>query len=460
MPRLLPFILGAIFLVTACGSSSDEEGGRPFPGSGGASTPSVEAVQARLGALPLEERLSGTVRARNQVVISPEVNGPIVAVEAETGDYVQEGEALVRLRSETFEQQVRQAEATLKTARADARSAEAKLQELQSQLRRTEQLAEQQFESQQQLESLRAQVDQAEAAFQRAQAQVDQAKATLDERRTDLRRTVVRAPVSGYVGERNAQVGQRVDNTTELYTMGVLDNVKVQVELTDRLFGRIREGQTARVRVPDKDTTLMATVTRISPFISNESYSAEAEIEIPNEDRILSPGMFVEVDVTYGETEQATIVPLSAVYENPTTGERGVFLAPTLGTEVPVEIPDEYDQDDPPPLTQPTPTEFREVEILAEGPMTAGVRGLDDGDWVITNGQNLLSQAGTGRVDARVRPLPWSRIVSLQQLQDEDLLRRILERQQEVAQQRFANGSNADDSTVLSDSAQESTTDS
>jgi RND family efflux transporter MFP subunit len=448
MSRLLPLLFGAALLLAGCGSSSNEEGSASAAnGQERTTPPSVEAVQARDGTLPLEERMSGTVRARNQIAIYPEMSEPVVSVEAQTGDYVEAGEPLVRLRRETYEQQVRQAKASVRTARAEAQSAQASLRELQSQLKRTERLADQNFESQQQLESLRAQVSQAEAAYEQAQAQVEQAEATLEERETMLRRTVVRAPISGHVGQRNVEVGQRVGPDTRIYTMGNLDVVKVRVEVTDRMFGRIQTGQTARVHVPQSDTTLTASVTRMSPFLSDESYSAEAEIEVPNESGVLSPGMFVEVDVAYGESERATIVPLSALYEDPASNTRGVFVAPTLGTEIPVETPESFDEDDPPPLTPPTPTVFREVEILAQGEQTAGVRGIEPGDWVITVGQNLLDNESGERIDARVRPLPWSRLLALQRLQDTDLLNRVLERQQRLAEERFGSDAGAEDTT-------------
>jgi len=449
MARLASVSLTLLLLLSGCGGSSNN-GPQPSQGQSDNSPPSVEAVQARDGTLPLEERMSGTVQARNQVAIYPEVSQPVVAVEAQTGDYVEEGEPLVRLRRETYAQQVRQAEASLRNARAEAKGAKASLDELRAQLKRTKRLAEQEFESEQQLESLRAQVAQAEAAYEQAQAQVEQAQATLEERETALRQTVVRAPISGYVGQRNVEVGQRVGPDTRLYVMGDLDVVKVNVQVTDRMFGRIRPGQTARIRVPQEDTVLTASVTRMSPFLSEESYSAEAEIEVPNENRLLNPGMFVEVDVAYGESERATIVPLSALYEDPASNTRGVFVAPTLGTEIPVEEPDSFDEDNPPPLTPPTPTTFREVEVLAEGEQTAGVRGVEPGDLVVTVGQNLLDNDTGGRVDARVRPLPWSRLLALQRLQDTDLLNRVLDRQQRLAKQRFGNDSSPDDTTQSS----------
>lgn len=438
MSHRLSFALLALSISlfgVACSSDDTSNGPANRGQDRSAPTPAVEAVQAQFGALPLEERMSGTVRALNQVAIYPEVNGPIVSVEVQTGDYVEAGDPLIRLQNDAYQERVRQAEASLRIAQADAKSAEANLAEVQAQLRRTEQLAEQQFESEQQLETLRAQVQRAEADYDRAQAQVDQAQATLDERQTDLRRTVIRAPISGYVGQRNAEIGQRVDTGTRLFTMGNLDSVKVLVQVTDKMFGKVQPGQTARIHT--EDSVLTASVTRISPFLSDASYSAEAEIEVSNGGQLLNPGMFVEVDVAYGESQQATIVPMSALYENPDTGERGIFVAPTLGTEVPIETPESYDPDNLPPLSQPTPTEFRSVDILAEGRQTAGVRGVEPGTWVVTVGQNLLNSSSDERIDARVRPMPWSRLIALQQLQDTDLLYRFLERQQQIADQQF-----------------------
>jgi hypothetical protein len=78
--------------------------------------------------------------------------------------------------------------------------------------------------------------------------------------------------------------------------------------------------------------------------------------------------------------------------------------------------------------------------VLAEGRGAAGVTGLDEGAWVVTVGQNLLAEelhaadreAETPPV-ARVRPVPWDRVLALQDLQDEDLLEGFLDKQRKVA---------------------------
>ena len=60
-----------------------------------AALPVVEAVQARLGALPLSERVNGTVVADNQVALYPEINGRITRVVVRDGEFVKRGAPLV-----------------------------------------------------------------------------------------------------------------------------------------------------------------------------------------------------------------------------------------------------------------------------------------------------------------------------------------------------------------------------
>jgi len=419
---------------------------------GPAVTPSVEVIQAHYGSLPLEERLSGTVRAENQVIIYPDIAAPIMQVAAENGDYVRQGDALVYLKDTVFREQLRQAEASLQISQAEAKRTEATLRELRARLERTRQLAEKQFQSAQELETLQAQVDGAEATHEQALGRIAQAEATVEEQREALRRTVIRAPISGYVGQRSAEVGMRVDTGTRVFIIGNFNTVRIQVAITEAMIGRIQVGHTALVTSENLgDQAIQAKVSRISPFLEESSYSAEAEIDVPNADGLLRPGMFVTVDVLYGESEQATLVPVSTLYENPETGRMGVYVASSIGSEMLMEEPETYDAENPPLLSEPTPMTFQLVEVLAEGRGMAGVTGVQPGDWVVTVGQNLLSGAGKDRVEARVRPIPWERVASLQELQDQDLLRQFMEKQQRLAREAFAQ--EAAESTAAEESA-------
>src|SRR5690625_7073786 len=81
------------------------------------------------------------------------------------------------------------------------------------------------------------------------------------------------------------------------------------------------------------DTVLPAQITRISPFLGQGNFSTEAEIELQSSEDLLLPGMFVTVDVFYGESEEATLVPLSAIYTKPQSGEVGIYVATSVGME-------------------------------------------------------------------------------------------------------------------------------
>ena len=97
--------------------------------------PAVEAVQARYGSLPLTQRLSGIVEARNQIAIYPEVSAVIVEVNVKNGDMVKKGDPLVRLRDKEFQERLKQATAGYQIAVAQLKQAEARLNEIQSELK-------------------------------------------------------------------------------------------------------------------------------------------------------------------------------------------------------------------------------------------------------------------------------------------------------------------------------------
>jgi len=396
--------------------------------------PSVEVIQARYGSLPLQERLSGIIRAKNQVIIYPEIAAPILKVVAENGDFIKEGAPLVYLRDSQFKEQLQQAEASLLINQAEAKRTEANLREIRTRLDRTRQLAGKQFQSEQELETLEAQVDASEATYEQALGRIAQAEAQVQEQREALRRTVVRAPISGYVGQRNAEVGMRASTGEPLYILGDFDVVRVEVSITDEMIKKIRQGQTALLTLEgEEEDKIEAKVSRISPFLEAGSFSAAGEIDVPNKERRLRPGMFIAVDILYGESEQATLVPISTLYEDPNTGRMGVFIASSLQTETPLAEPATYDPANPPPLTEPTPMTFKEIEVIARGTDLAGISGVQPGDWVVTVGQNLLRTNGGQPVQARVRPMTWSRVADLQQLQDQDLLVKFMEKQQRLA---------------------------
>lgn len=404
----------------ACSSSENEQTSQR--GNRNAVIPSVEAVQARYGSLPLVERFSGNVRSENQVPLYSQISAKIEQVFVENGQYVEKGQKLVQLESEQFRQQLIQSEAGLRINHARLKQAEAALSELKSRYDRSKQLADKELSSAAEIEQLEAQLISAEADVELAKAQVAQSESLVEERREELSRTVITAPISGTIGQRNAQVGMQVSSNSQLFMIGDLSKLRVEIVLTENMLNKISIGQTAQIKVEDyegNDRIIEAQLSRISPFLNEITRSTEAEIDVENTNGWLKPGMFVPVDVLFGESEKATLIPVSAIYTDPTSGAQGVFIASSIGTEI---QPADGNSSDV--LTEPTPVQFKLIDVLAKGRMEVGVGGLESGQWVVTLGQDLL---GEGRDQARIRTVSWDKVIGLQQLQSEDLLKEALQ---------------------------------
>ncbi len=420
---------GMVIVLAACGGSEPEtgnagaQGQRPggFPGGFGPGgqqempVPAVEVVEARIGSLPLEERLTGRVIAENQSEIIAEVGGPVTEVFVDSGDAVQAGDPLVQIRDTEYRERLNQAQAGLQVAEAQTRQAQANLAALQNQLERIQSLTERRLETVSALEDIQVQVDVAQANVELRRAQENQAQSVVEERRLELANTTVRAPISGMVGQRNVERGQIVSASAPLFIIGDLDDVRIEMLLTERMLTYIREGMSVSLYSENwPDLRFDASVSRISPFLDANTLRTQAYVEMENPDRMLRPGMFLNADIYYGETEDAVLIPNSAIYRHPRTGVEGVYVMTPPGPEArPVS-----EVDGAPAMLPAAPVQFVPVDVVASGRMSSGVEGIQQGDWVVTIGQNLLM----GNVaEARARVMSWDRMEEMQRKQNRDI---------------------------------------
>lgn len=416
----LILLSGIALTFQSCYETGGAGGGRPS-----ATIPAVEALQARLGSLPLVERLTGVVRAQNQVAIHSEVNAVITEVLVKNGQLVQKEQPLVRLRDTEFRERLKQLQAGYQITVAQAKQAEAQLQEALAEQRRAESMAEQRLISDSVLEAARTKAVSGEASLELANARVQQAAANLDEQQEILSQTVIRAPVTGTVGDRNAEVGMLVNSGTQLFTLGQLGTVRVEVVLTDRMLEYIKLGQRAEIFTDDgSERRMQASLSRISPFLNPVAHTTVGEIDAANPEGRLRPGMFVGVDIHYGESEKATLVPLSTLYEDPTTGKTGVYVTEASLERDPVPQSEGVTEQ---AFSDPVSFEFVPVQVIAKGRMHAGIVGIEPGQWIISLGQDLL---GGKSGQARVRTVDWDWVEQMQQMQRQDLLQEIMRQQQ------------------------------
>ena len=427
--RNYPLTLLVVFLPVFLAACSNGGGENAWQNQSNG-TPVVEAVQVMFGSLPLEERLSGSVRARNQTDIFTETSGTIGEVFVDDGDSVAAGDPLVQLRARDFEERVRQARAGLEVAEARVRQAEANLVRMQANFERVTAIVERGLGTQAELDTARADAVSAEADLDLMLAQRDQAASVVQERMAELADTLIVAPIDGVIGSRNAEVGQQATTSTPLFTIGDLGSMQVEIILTQEMLRYISNDTPVNIYTDSApDEQVQASISRISPYLHPVTHTTRAEIHVEEHQGILRPGMFVTVDVLYGQSQQAPLVPNSAIYRHPRNGVEGVFIANL--DDVPGDPENTGFSRFNPAMFKtplgPVPVSFVAVDVIARGRMSSGVAGIEQGDWVVTMGHHLLTNEQGQQ--AIVQPTPWDHILELQQMQSQDLLEIIREKQ-------------------------------
>lgn len=417
---LAPALFGLFtLLLAACDSGGQAQQNANGFGGQGAIIPAVEVVRATVGTLPLEERVTGRVIARNQTEIYPEAGGLIVEVFVENGDEVKAGDPLVRLRDTEFSERYQQALSGLEISRAQSAQARATLDLVESQYQRTQSLVERNLENNVNLETARSQLSIAQADLDLRIAQENQAKSLVEERLLQLQNATIKAPISGTIGQRSAEVGQLAGASSRLFVIGELSTMRVELLLSDRMLAYIDVGVPVSITSTSwPDEVLNSSITRISPFLDSNTMRTQAFVELGNPQNLLRPGMFVTVDILYGQSDSSIVIPNSALYRHPRTGLEGVYVVTSSG-DSPALAQNQQDAEGVGIIAPPAPVSFVPVQIVATGRMATGVRGIQEGDMVVTVGQQLL-QGGAQQV--RPRLLPWDHMMHLQELQSEDMI--------------------------------------
>ncbi len=323
-------------------------------------------------------QFSGTLIPKSQFVVAPKVSGKLKKLYVNIGDRVIRGQVVAQLDDEEYRQQVLQAEADLKVARANFEEARNALELAKKDFERARTLHQRGIYSDSQLDVARAQYQSREAAYKVAEAQVANREAALETARVRLSYTKIIATwESGseirYVGERFVDEGALLSVNTPIISIVELQPITAVIYATEKEYFRIQVGQPVEVSSSVfSGKIFFGRVVRVAPLLKETSRQARVEIDIPNEDGLLKPGMFVNVEIEFARKENATLIPFGAVVTR--RDQQGVFLA---------------DLENRKAIFQPVKVGIVEGE-KAEIIEPAGLQGF-----VVTLGQHLL-QDGMG----------------------------------------------------------------
>lgn len=300
------------------------------PTGSAASAVAVETAAVRRGTLRDLATYTGTLSARNRVVVASKVSGRLLKLHVDLGDAVRSGQVLAQLEDEEYRQQVVQAEADLSVATASLKEARSTLETAEKNLVRDKALHQTGFQSDAQLDQARTQVESLKARVDVALAQVENRRAALANARVRLSYTRLqvswgRGSRTRYVGERQADEGSLLAVNTPVLTLVDLQPLTAVIHVGDQEYFRLKKGQEALIRSAAFDgRSFQGKVVRIAPMLQESSRQARVEVEVDNPECLLKPGMFVQAEIEYARHEQATIVPFNALARR--EGREGVFV--------------------------------------------------------------------------------------------------------------------------------------
>ena len=275
---------------------------------------SVLVTKVQAMDVPVQLHEFGRLSSPESVNVQPQVNGRIMEVHFVEGQEIKKGDLLFVIDPRPYQAQLEQSEAQLL-------SDNAQLALNQRNLERDDRIGLQHFVSEQQIDTDKANVDNYKGAVGRDQASIDIAKLNLEY-------CYVRSPGNGRTGRRLVDPGNYVaTGGSTLVNIQLQDPVYVDFNISENDLAHLREnmGNSLKVEVIAPSQPDIAKTGKLSFFdnsVSTQAGTVLLRATIPNEDRYLWPGQYVNVTLTLETLKDALVVPSQTVQ----LGGKGSYL--------------------------------------------------------------------------------------------------------------------------------------
>jgi RND family efflux transporter MFP subunit len=167
------------------------------------------------------------------------------------------------------------------------------------------------------INTAQAQVDTARSAVASAKAAIGTAEAQVDQAQKGVSDNAVLSPISGYVSERTADLGEYISPNTpnsKIATIVRTSVLRMKIDIPEQSVGKVATGQSISLQTsayPDRN--FAGTVVRMSPSVNAEARTMTVEAQVANVDGLLKPGQFATVRITQSKPEPAVMIPVAAV---------------------------------------------------------------------------------------------------------------------------------------------------
>ena len=274
---------------------------------------------------------TGSLEPKSRFDVAPKVAGWLKELLVDVGDMVDRNQVIAILDDEEFAQEVEQARAELQVAAANAANYASDLDIAKREYERAKALREKQIASASELDVSEAAFNASQTRYKVSLAQVTQKQAALKTALVRLSYTKVQAfweegDQARVVGERFVDEGELLQVNQSIVSILGNNPLTAVVYVIERDYPKVTIGQQAIVTTDAyPGRTFAGSITRIAPLLKESSRQARLEIEVPNPDLTLKPGMFVRARIEFARHENATLIPLPALVRR--DDKEGIFIA-------------------------------------------------------------------------------------------------------------------------------------
>jgi RND family efflux transporter MFP subunit len=249
---------------------------------------------------------NGYVVARTQASVSAKVPGRLAYLGVSEGSRVREGEVIARLENADYSAAVMQAQATVASEQATLIETRADRDQLQREARRARDVRAQNVNliSAQDLEQAESKAAQADARAEAQEARVRAAEAGLRLAQATLDNTLIKAPFTGTVLRKDAEVGEVVAPSVgggltrgAVVTMADLRTLEVEVDVNEAYIARVHGGQATRIILDAyPDTGFHGSVRQVVPTADRQKATVQVKVSILDHDPRILPEMGARVE--------------------------------------------------------------------------------------------------------------------------------------------------------------------
>lgn len=248
--RALPLIIG---LIVVLGGGAILARSMGWIGSGEVGIP-VQTAEAELKTITRLVSASGKIQPEVEVILRPEVSGEIIELPVKEGDYVREGELLLRIKPDIYKARIDEINASLLTQKARLEQARSSMLEAELVYDQKSRLYEKEAISETEYVQAKTAYQAQQSNFKAAEYQVQSIEAQLEQAREELQKTIIRSPREGTISRLAIEQGERVlGNTqsvgTELMRIAKMDQMEVQVQVNENDIVNVTMGDTANIEV-------------------------------------------------------------------------------------------------------------------------------------------------------------------------------------------------------------------